>query len=676
MSRNRMTWNTHKQATPPPQIPSVDRTEKGDHPAYYPDPAIDDFAKGDPDAWAETPKPPPYLETAPPNMPGNLTTEQPDHPAYPDLDVMPPSTPVTAKEARLYRQAALCQYIATKLLEQGGHRVPMAQLQTIERKASQRRALTSEEKVTAGLMRAIEHKAAQLMDLSHSDLLKTAKTLNLASPKDSALATSAKRDWASFNRMAAEMEEKEKEEEDDDSEGKQAFFDEILAESDEDEDEEETAGKKSAARKSKKSEDEDEDDEKKEEKKNPFASKKPKKKASTLQQIKAALALIGEDEDEEEDDDDGETASRRAEEDEEEDDDTASKKASKLLAQYLKAAKKGEDDEDDEDEDENPFASKKKASAKVQHLKRLLKAAEEEEEDEEDEEDENPFASKKKAAQNTAILNTMERKIAKLEKLLGKRADALEVAQSPFAGLVDDVIAADGVDQNDPEYGYSTAEDRMLLAALEKLERKDQKRKAQKSKTAVEVELHALLNELDRMAEGEADEADEDDDGGKKATPESQISVAPRNPNADSGAGGNIDPDQAPVTPQVEGPSHIACPEDMMGMDGMDGMDGFDDPMGIMDLGLEEGTALDSAMMPDVDPQELLDFEMMAEAQPRQAKQASTKLPLKPQPKKASAGAQRLGQVAAPKSSEVDDLSQLWGSVPDVRAHFGIPKTY
>ncbi len=719
MSRQRMTWTTQsKKASPPPQIPAVDRTEKGDHPAHYPDPEFGDFAKGDPDAWAETPNPPPYPQSAPPNMPGNFTTEEPDHPAWPDLEIMPPSTPVTAKEASLYRQAALCQYIATKLLEQRGVRVASKAVEIVERKTVKKASLSPQEEKVAKVLTAIERKAVSLMSLPYEDLLRTAKTLDRAIPQDSPLAVSAKRDFAAFNKLVAEEEEKDDAEDED--AGKQAFFDEILAEGegeDEEEEKDETASKKASKKPLRKRAEDEEKEEKKDEEET--ASKKASKLKRSLE---AALALLGE-EDEEEDKE--ETASKKAEEEDEKEKEKAEdKKAFMLLARLLRSAEEEKEEEDKKEEEETASkkASKKpvkpsksakpakKASERNQLLALLSKMAEEEveeeevEEEDEDEDDEESTASKKKAAKaahEDKILTAMEQRVAELEKRLtnsrGKRADALEVGQNPFAEMVDDDMDVDamlygedmdgdGIDQNDPTYGYTTAEDRMLLAALTKLERRAGKKSAQKKKTAVEAELSALLAELTHLAE-EEDSEEEEKEEGKSAT-EVEESVAPRNPNADSGAGGNVDPEPAPVTPQVSGPmtggtavasaEETACPEDEMMME-----DIIEDPMNVMDLGLEEGNALDSAMM-DVDPQDLVDFELMAEEQApqRQAgqKTATKQEPkLRPQPKKASTGPKQIGRVASPQpksGEEVDELSQLWGNVADVRDVFGMPKTY
>lgn len=91
MKRDRLTWKRDHRASAPPADPGYG-TEDQDHPAHQPDPEHEDYAQGDPDAWAETPNPPPYPEGNPPANPGYDVEDQ-EHPAYSS----PPRVP---KEAR------------------------------------------------------------------------------------------------------------------------------------------------------------------------------------------------------------------------------------------------------------------------------------------------------------------------------------------------------------------------------------------------------------------------------------------------------------------------------------------------------------------------------------------------------------------------------------------------
>ena len=79
-TRNRSTWAADKKAGQAPAVPGYG-SEDQDHPAHKPEPGYADYKKGDPDAWAETPNPPPYPEGNPPSVPGYDTEDQ-DHPAH------------------------------------------------------------------------------------------------------------------------------------------------------------------------------------------------------------------------------------------------------------------------------------------------------------------------------------------------------------------------------------------------------------------------------------------------------------------------------------------------------------------------------------------------------------------------------------------------------------------
>lgn len=154
-TRQRMTWKSNgKTASPPPQMPAVDRTEGPDHPAYYKDPEANKYENGDTSSWAEDPKKPMIPESAPPAMPGNLTTEPLEHPATSDFEkgADKPGKAAGTKEATLKqlaeRRAHLCVRIASALMP------------------------------TASAM-DVENKALALMDLEDHQLQATAATLKL-----------------------------------------------------------------------------------------------------------------------------------------------------------------------------------------------------------------------------------------------------------------------------------------------------------------------------------------------------------------------------------------------------------------------------------------------------------------------------------------------------------------
>lgn len=152
MARERLTW---KQASPPPQMPAVDRTEGPDHPAYYEDPKMDKYEKGNTSTWAEDPKNPMIPESAPPAMPGNLTTEELSHPATSQFErgADKPEKPATVKAASLTslveKKAHLCVRIASAIMP-------------------------------GATVAAVQKRALELMDVEEDQLMATAATLNIA----------------------------------------------------------------------------------------------------------------------------------------------------------------------------------------------------------------------------------------------------------------------------------------------------------------------------------------------------------------------------------------------------------------------------------------------------------------------------------------------------------------
>ena len=117
--RQRLTWAAdHRKASAPPATPGYE-TEDQDHPAHQGDPAYEEYKKGDPDAWAETPNPPPYPEGNPPADPGYDVEDQ-DHPAHEPNPRVPKESSL---KAMVMRKAGICTRVARAML---GPRAPTA----------------------------------------------------------------------------------------------------------------------------------------------------------------------------------------------------------------------------------------------------------------------------------------------------------------------------------------------------------------------------------------------------------------------------------------------------------------------------------------------------------------------------------------------------------------------
>jgi hypothetical protein len=162
MARQRLTRKLAEQgkkASPPPQIPAVDRTEGPASPAYYPDPDADKYQNGDTSSWAEDPHKPMEPESPPPAMPGNLTTEDLDHPATSDFQKKP-ETPEQA-------------------MDQGGGGGKQASLKEL----AEQRATLCVRLASAMLPKAsaleVEERAVRLMDLDDVKLKAAMETFNV-----------------------------------------------------------------------------------------------------------------------------------------------------------------------------------------------------------------------------------------------------------------------------------------------------------------------------------------------------------------------------------------------------------------------------------------------------------------------------------------------------------------
>ncbi|OHD24547.1 MAG: hypothetical protein A2Y38_08820 [Spirochaetes bacterium GWB1_59_5] len=109
--RQRMTWAADKrEAAAPPAIPGYD-VEDQDHPAKgQPDPDAHQYENGDTSSWNEDPAPPPYGDSGAPALPGYGVEDQ-DHPAHRGQ---------VGRQANLgelvRRKSAKCLKLARKLL--------------------------------------------------------------------------------------------------------------------------------------------------------------------------------------------------------------------------------------------------------------------------------------------------------------------------------------------------------------------------------------------------------------------------------------------------------------------------------------------------------------------------------------------------------------------------------
>ena len=358
------------------------------------------------------------------------------------------------------------------------------------------------------------------------------------------------------------------------------------------------------------------------------------------------------------------------------------------------SGKKAEETEEEIEEEPEETASKKASSGRVAKLRRLLKKAEEEEEETDD--DDEKEAAKKKASFFRSQL---------------KKA---EDSKPPFLKKDDDD------DKEKKEASARRAEDDRLLAAMldeeaEKTANAEKIAEADKF-AAIEAKLAELTNVLTGLKSGGAflsaapapepakiadtDEAllaamlteaesEDDDDSDVEAMYQAMLSE-------EKSACGDMTPavaeEQVPV-PEASAQADMfmddMIEEEDVGMGPLDDPMGLDDDIGFDDLsdgGILSSLYAEQRLASKNGEDETEDTEEKAEeAKPdEEKKEASNRgktaaqrtseanaAKLKPQPRKASTGAKAVGTVAKVASSDINDLSKLWESAPDVSKVFG-----
>ena len=337
-----------------------------------------------------------------------------------------------------------------------------------------------------------------------------------------------------------------------------------------------------------------------------------------------------------------------------------------------------------------------------------ITAEDDDDQDEASDDDDDAKMSNKKATQEiTARLERMEQQTAKLVKAFGDFFGMDDLMMEDDDGEVeldmmledgdmsDDELMAtltnmaddmdgDGIDQSDNEYpGNQTASPEYAMDEFDKGE------ESEGTETYDEGEMLASL--MAELTEGHMAAT-------SGAAPDAQLAVEPlaTGPSIQSGEGGNVNPDAAPVTPEVEqmDGSEKTAEADIVLVDPSENdiaLTAGVDPMGLMDDSTtaspnDELIALyadldlpKTAKKGDDDEEdddddndeevEVEETEEEVEANKKAGKQV-------PQPKKASGGPKTLGAVPQTKQAkdEIAELSQIWDQAPDVREFFGIPK--
>jgi hypothetical protein len=294
-----------------------------------------------------------------------------------------------------------------------------------------------------------------------------------------------------------------------------------------------------------------------------------------------------------------------------------------------------------------------------------------------EEEKDEKEAAKKAAVDVTARLDRLESSLGRVVKAMGhffgmdEDEDEGMSDKELMAYLMAEDMDGDGVDQNKADYAYTDDKKSMDESdehmAMKHMSEDDDE----------EAMLRAMLEEMDAEMKMASQHVEEVTDPLAKGE------------SVQSGEGGNVKPDAEPKTPQVsqaDGSEKHASDEDANPADNDIEITAGMDPMGLMD---KDASADDEllALYADLDlpktageeeddeeeEMEMDEEEEMDEKEP--AKKASDAP--KPQPKKASSGAQQLGNVSGmPKAAhdEIAELSKLWEVSPNVNKTFGLPE--
>ena len=348
-------------------------------------------------------------------------------------------------------------------------------------------------------------------------------------------------------------------------------------------------------------------------------------------------------------------AQQEEEQEEEEQQEEVKKASLRRRAQQVEEEEEVEE-EDEQEEQQEVKGGKKAALAKAAYLRRLAQQIEEEvEEEEEDEEEEEQQAPKKGGKKASAL----DARLARIERLL-------------TAGVPGMFMQHEMAQQKSPE-------EAMLEAMLE-----EQQAEGDEAQSLEEMLLEEMQQEAQQapmpfgmMAEQLAMQGDHAGPMVPEAMkmPKAQQAVSPEAQQAEAQLAEML---QEEGMGEVLGAEYSDEPEAML----VDPVGGYDDgmvadPMGLMGE-MSEDDAILASLFGDTEsmkyakkgqqaPADAEEQEEEQEEEPKKGQQKAASL--RPQPKKASTGATRLGGVTK-EAAEVNDLSKLWESAPDVSKFF------
>lgn len=233
-------------------------------------------------------------------------------------------------------------------------------------------------------------------------------------------------------------------------------------------------------------------------------------------------------------------------------------------------------------------------------------------------------------------------------------------------------------DQNDPAHYNFEAEGVLKSAAEEEAEEMlsemvEEEKKAKKAAALRWAKKHA--EESDDESDADESDAEESEEAVKKAAHFKRL-AAYWSRVAKKGEESDEDSKESEDEGEGEGAEKKAYLDSMADDLMMDDV-GLEDPMMVedsADVGMDELSMLYGGRMAKKHAEKSDDAEAEesdADAEEEEAPKSEKKAAVRPQPRKASNGLKTLGAVSKVASGDVNDLSKLWESAPDVSKIFG-----
>lgn len=365
-----------------------------------------------------------------------------------------------------------------------------------------------------------------------------------------------------------------------------------------------------------------------------------------------------------------------------EDDAEAEEQQAKKEATLRRRAQAKKDEEEEQqaekEEQQEVKGGKKAALAKAAYLRRLAQQIEEEVEEEVEEEDESEDESEDedegKDAKKKASLNA---RLARIERLLTAGLPGMHMQhnmaqqKSPEEMMLEAML---GEEQQGGMSDEAQSLEEMMLEAMQ------QEAQQAPKPFGMMAEQLAMQGDMAGPLVPEAMQGMKAQHGMKAQQVEAQLAEMLQEEGMGEVLGAEYADEAEAMLVDPSG-------DDYVGADGMlvdpsgdnydDGM--MSDPMGLMGDGGNEDDAILASLFGDAESmkyakkgqQDKADAEAQEEEQqaeePKKGQQKAAAL--RPQPRKASTGATRLGGITK-EAAEVSDLSKLWESAPDVSKYF------